>query len=238
MKIKPSLQQVRLLKRYKRFLADVELKDGKIITVHCPNTGSMKNCLVPDSRAWISDSGSETRKYRHTLEIVTTPAGGRAGINTGRANHLVREAIENNLVKELRGYQSIRSEVPYGLEKSRIDFLLEQHVRDKPDCYVEVKNVTMETGKTTGVFPDAVTERGSKHLREMINVVRRGHRAVMFYCVQHSNIQSMRPAVKTDPVYAETLLEAMAAGVEVVAYGASLTAREITIDRRVTFRRR
>ncbi|HEY8942245.1 MAG TPA: DNA/RNA nuclease SfsA [Cellvibrio sp.] len=213
-------QPARLIQRYKRFLADVELPTGEIITIHCPNTGSMKNCLLPGSPCWYSTSASIARKYPHTLEIVTTPHGHLAGINTARANSLVECAITAGVIAELQGYPSLKREVVYGSEKSRIDFLLEN---ESAKCYVEVKNVTLMEAEGQGLFPDAVSDRGSKHLRELMQMKREGHRAVLLFCVQHTGIQWVEPADVIDPVYGKTLREAMAQGVEVIAYGAEIS---------------
>lgn len=211
-----------LINRYKRFLADIRLPDGRELTVHCPNTGSMKNCVIPHSPCWYSISESKTRKYPHTLEIVTTPGGDLAGINTARTNELVSDALKNHVIAELQGYRSIRREVPYGDEKSRIDFLLTNHPQDQRACYLEVKNVTLMEAAGQGLFPDAVSERGSKHLRELIHMVQQGHRAVLLFCVQHTGIKTVSPASHIDPVYAKTLGEAIRVGVEVIAYGAEI----------------
>lgn len=212
-------QPARLIQRYKRFLADVALPTGEIITIHCPNTGSMKNCLLPDSPCWYSTSVSAARKYPHTLEIVTTPHGYLAGINTARANSLVECAITTGVIAELQGYTSLRREVVYGNEKSRIDFLLEN---EAGKCYVEVKNVTLMDAEGQGLFPDAVSERGSKHLRELMQMTHEGHRAVLLFCVQHTGIQWVEPADLIDSVYGKTLREAITQGVEVIAYQAEI----------------
>lgn len=233
MKFKPPFEQGTLLRRYKRFLADVELPGGELLTVHCPNTGSMKNCVVPGTPCWFSRSDNPKRKLPGTLEITTTPLGWLAGVNTGRANHLVREALTEGVISELADYRNIRSEVRYGEENSRIDFLLQGD--DRPDCYVEVKNVTLEVGDGLLTFPDAVTARGTKHLRELSTMVRAGHRAILLYCVQHSGATRAGPADDIDPVYGATLREALAAGVEVLAYGCKVTAEEITLARRLPF---
>ena len=211
-----------LLKRYKRFLADVRLPDGRELTIHCPNTGSMKNCVVPESPCWYSVSESKTRKYPQTLEIVTTPGGHLAGINTARTNELVEQALREEVIAELCGYQTLRREVVYGSEKSRIDFLLSDHLQDARWCYLEVKNVTLMETEGEGFFPDAVSERGSKHLRELMAMRAQGHRAVLLFCVQHTGIKSVRAAAHIDAVYANTLRTAQAAGVEVIAYAAAI----------------
>ncbi|WP_160152746.1 DNA/RNA nuclease SfsA [Microbulbifer sp. ALW1] len=235
MKLDPPLSQGNLLRRYKRFLADVELSTGEIITIHCPNTGSMRNCWGENTPCWFSDSGNPKRKYRHTLEITTTPEGALAGVNTGRANHLVEEAIRDGVVAELQGYETLRREVKYGEENSRIDFLLSGAAGD---CYVEVKNVTLaqEAQGTRGLFPDAVSSRGAKHLRELQKLAEADVRAVLFYCVQHSQIETVEAAVDIDPAYAAALAEAVAAGVEVLAYRAVLGAGEIRLTKAVPYR--
>lgn len=206
-----------LIRRYQRFLADVRLADGGTVTAHTPNTGSMKGCCEPGSRVWLRDSGSATRKYPFSWELVEAAPDVLVGINTGLANALVREAIENGTVKELQGYGRIRQEVRYGEENSRIDLLLERD--DGRLCYVEVKNVTLvEDGKA--LFPDAVSSRGAKHLRELAAMVRQGHRAVIFYCVQREDAATVAPADRIDPLYGRTLREVLAQGVEALAYQA------------------
>lgn len=231
MKLIPPLTQGLLLRRYKRFLADVETESGEILTMHCPNTGSMKNCWEENTPCWYSDSGNPKRKYLHTLEITTTPEGALAGVNTGRANALVEEGIREGVVSELQGYDALRREVKYGEENSRIDFLLSDGDRL---CYVEVKNVTLAEG-ARGLFPDAVSTRGTKHLRELQKLAQNGVRAVLFYCVQHSNIETVEAAADIDPAYAAALAEAIAAGVEVVAYRATLEKEEIRLSEPVPF---
>lgn len=225
------------LRRYKRFLADVRLADGSTVTVHCPNTGAMTNCLVPDSPCWLSVSSNPKRKYPHTLEIATTPGRKKAGVNTARANTLVREAIEKGLVKQLAGYRQLTAEVAYGTGSSRIDFLLTDHPRRRgQQCFVEVKNVTYGQSDGRGLFPDAVSVRGCKHLRELAAKALAGERAVLFFCVQHTGIEWVEPADTIDPAYGRALREAAAAGVEVLAYRAKLSAREIILDQEIPVR--
>ena len=232
MKFNPPLESARLLKRYKRFLADIILDDGTSITIHCPNTGSMKNCAEPGSRVWYSESNNKTRKYPHTFELVEVAKGTVAGINTGRANFLVKEAIESGVVVELLGYQSLRAEVKYGEENSRIDFLLQKHPQyPSQDCYVEVKSVTLGVGAGKGLFPDSVTARGLKHLRELIQMKALGYRAVLFYCVQHTGIDVVEPADEIDPEYGRMLRKAKAAGVEMLAYKALISNQEIRLEK-------
>ena len=238
MHITPALLSGTFIKRYKRFFTDICTVDGDVITVHCPNTGSMKNCQVEGSPCWYSLSNNPKRKLAGTLEVVTSAFGNLAGVNTGRPNHLVREAIENDLIPELRGYSNLRTEVRYGEEKSRIDLLLENEGSEDPEaggassrCYVEVKNVTLDCGDGRAQFPDSVTTRGSKHLRELMAMVAAGHRAVLFFCVQLSGVKEVSVAAHIDPVYAETLAMAIAAGVEVIVWQADMTDSCISLQR-------
>lgn len=227
MEFTPPLQQGRLIKRYKRFLTDITLDDGTEITIHCPNTGSMKNCLFPGETVWFSTSDNAKRKYPHTFEIMQTHDGDLIGINTGRANALAEEAINNGLINELRGYDTLQREVKYGEENSRIDILLTS--QDLPKCYIEIKSCTLlEDG--IGYFPDAVTTRGQKHLRELMQMVQQGHRAVLMFVVQHSGISQVKPAEHIDPEYADLLKQAVEQGVEVLAYKTLITPNTSTIN--------
>ena len=214
-----GLVHARLIKRYKRFLADVRLDNDEIITVHCPNTGSMKNCVEENAEIWLLDSNNPKRKYRYTWEYLRTSRGHHIGVNAGKANQLVQSAIRDGLVEPLAGYDTIRPEVKYGDENSRIDLLLQDS--KKQDCYVEVKSVTLlEDPPSSGIgyFPDAVSERGAKHLRELIKMSQSNARSVLFFCVQHTGIQEVRPADHIDREYGKLLREALASGVEVLAY--------------------
>lgn len=218
----------RLLRRYKRFLADVQLADGSQVTAHTPNTGSMLGCAEPGSRVWLRDSANPKRKYPLSWELVETLDGVMVGINTGLANHLAREAIEQGRIPELSGYSQIRSEVAYGREHSRVDLLLS--ATGLPDCYLEVKNVTLvEQG--IAYFPDAVSARGSKHLRELRGMVEQGQRALIFFCLQRGDASQLRPADHIDPLYGQTLRQALAAGVEALAYSASPELSGIRLSR-------
>ncbi|MBB3169307.1 DNA/RNA nuclease SfsA [Simiduia aestuariiviva] len=227
MQFDPPLIEGRLVKRYKRFLADVVTDTNEAITIHCPNTGSMRACLSEGAPCWYSKSDSKTRKYPHTWEIATTPDGFLAGINTHRANGLVEELLVTGGEPTLAEYGQLQREVKYGEEKSRIDFLLRGE--GLPDCYVEVKNVTLHEGGGLGLFPDAVSERGAKHLRELASMVALGHRAVLLFCVQHTGVTRVAPADAIDPRYGALLREVAAKGVEVLAWGARLSAREISL---------
>jgi sugar fermentation stimulation protein A len=224
-----KLVEGRLIRRYKRFLADVQLASG-VITAACPNTGSLMGCCEAGSRVWLSQSDSATRKYPHTWELVEVGKV-MVGINTGLPNALVAEAIGNGVLAELSGYPGVRREVAYGEERSRIDLLLEGPGREA--CYVEVKNVTAAAAKGVALFPDCVSERGSKHLRELIRLKAQGLRPVQVYCVQRGDVDEVRPADGIDHEYGRMLREAIAAGVEVLAYRAKVTAREVRLERRI-----
>jgi sugar fermentation stimulation protein A len=224
-----SLVEGRLIRRYKRFLADIQLAEG-VVTAACPNTGSLMGCCEPGSRVWLSESDSATRKYRHTWEIVEVGKV-MVGINTGRPNNLVAEAIGDGTLAELSGYASMRREVRYGEEASRVDFVLESPGREA--CYVEVKNVTAAAKRGVALFPDCVSERGSRHLRELMRMKSLGLRPVQLYCVQRGDVREVRPADGIDHEYGRTLREAIAAGVEVLAYRAKVTPAEIRIAEKI-----
>ena len=216
-----------LIQRYKRFFADIRLDSGEVVTAHCPNTGSMLGCKEPGSRVWISPADNPARKLRYTWELVEAAPDVLVGVHTGRTNALVEEAIAAGIVAELSAYPAIRREVKFGRESSRIDLLLSGE--SLPDCYVEVKNVTAGVAGGIAIFPDAVSERGAKHLRELMHMVEQGHRAVIFYCVQRRDVQEVRPADEIDPVYGGTLREAIAAGVEALAYRADVSPEGILL---------
>ena len=233
MKFTAPLERGTLTKRYKRFLADIVLNNGTEITASCPNTGSMMGLIEPGNPVWLSTSDNPKRKYRHTWEMVEVKAPGATtvvGINTGRPNTIVSQAISDGKIPELSGYLSLRNEVKYGTN-SRIDILLE--TEDKPDCYVEVKNVTLLRRKGIAEFPDGVTARGAKHLLEMSEMVRQGARAVMFYLAQRADAERLTFATDIDPAYLEAYLRARDAGVEAIAYGCSVSADEIVLDRKL-----
>ena len=229
-----TLNEATFIRRYKRFLADIQLPDGSEITLHCPNTGSMKNCLFSGHKVWFSDSGNPKRKYPCTWEQAEIPVvfdGSlrmtRAGLNTGVANKIVEELLIHRTIVELSRYQTVRREVKYGEENSRVDFLLQQE--GLPDCYVEVKSVTLAMGDGLGLFPDSVTTRGAKHLRELAQICAEGGRAVLLFCVQHTGIDRVSPADEIDPEYGKELRKAMRAGVEIMAWGAELTSESIEL---------
>ena len=227
MRYQPPLIPATLIRRYKRFLADVTLESGEEIIVHTPNTGSMMGCSDPGSRIWLRDSNNPKRKYRYSWIMVENGEGVLIGIDTALPNTLVSEAINNGTVKELQDYAEIRQEVPYGKESSRIDLLLKDS--DKADCYIEIKNVTASVEEGVALFPDAVTKRGTKHLRELMEMVKQGHRAVIFYCIQRTDAHSFRPADEIDPEYSDTLRQAVQSGVEALAYRAEVSADGVSL---------
>lgn len=213
-----ALLEGRLRRRYKRFLADVELPGGEVVTVHCPNTGAMTGCAEPGSRVWLSVSDSKTRKYPHTWELVET-ASGMACIHSARANRVVCEAFAKGRIPGFAGYPDIRTEVKYG-EGSRVDLLL---AGDAGRVFVEVKSVTLCREGGRGAFPDAVSERGRKHLQALQGIRDDTTRAVLFFCVFHGGINQVSVAGDIDPRYRDALREAMASGVEVLAWRANIS---------------
>lgn len=228
MRITAPLLEGRLVRRYKRFLADVELADGTTITAHCPNPGSMESCCEIGARVILRDSQDETRKLRTTLQTIEI-GGHWVNVDTALPNAVVAEAVAAGEIAELAGYASARREVKYGTS-SRIDLLLE--APDRPRCFVEVKNATLRRA-SRALFPDAVTERGKKHLDELVRVVENGERAVMFFFVSRADVDGFAPADEIDPVYGETLRRAVEAGVEALAYVARVEPDTITIARRL-----
>lgn len=226
---KPTIKAI-ILKRYKRFLADIKLDSGEIITVHVPNTGRMTSCWEEGWPCIISDSENLKRKYRYTLEMTFN---GKTWIciNTGIPNKLAVEFIEQGIIESLKGYSNLRTEVKYG-QNSRIDILLEN---DNERCYVEVKNTTLaENG--VGYFPDAVSERGLKHLNELIEMKKEGHRAVMFYLVGREDVESFLPAKHVDPDYTKGFYEAVKQGVEIVVCQCTLSTEEIKFKQLISLK--
>lgn len=228
----PPLLEGRLLRRYKRFLADIRLNDGREITAHCANTGSMRGCADPDSRVWVSHHADPKRKLAYSWQLVETAEADLACINTALPNRLVGEWLEGPGAGDWGRYRHRRSEVRYGQERSRIDWLLEDHPDGRAAVYLEVKNVTL-AGDGIGYFPDAVTQRGQKHLRELISVVGSGARALLFFCVNHSGVTEVRPADHIDPVYGRLLREAVAAGVELLAVRSAISPQRIQLEQEV-----
>jgi sugar fermentation stimulation protein A len=228
----PPLLFGTLIKRYKRFLADVKLDDGSIITAHCPNTGRMTTCAEPGWRVALSDSQNPKRKYRYTWELVHNNKCWIC-VNTGRANEIATEAVQNGRIPELTGYPEVLREQTFG--NSRFDLMLRN---GNELCYVEVKNVTLLADDGCYAFPDAVTERGRKHLNELIEVVKAGHRAAMLFVIPRSDGSFFRAANKIDPAYADALDAAKAAGVEIYAWRADVSPEEIRLVEAVDYRTR
>ncbi len=229
----PILLRGTLVQRYKRFLADVRLDDGRLVTAVCPNTGSMLGLNAPGSVVWLSQSSSPTRKYPLTWELVEVDLGagaGLVGINTGHPNKLVAEALAARRIRALAGYPTLRHEVKYG-RNSRIDLLLE--CSRKGLCYVEVKNVHLSRRHGLAEFPDSVTARGVKHLGEMSDMVRQGHRAVMVFLIQRGEARRLALARDIDPGYGAAFDKARAAGVEAIALRCRVGIDEIAVDRPV-----
>lgn len=225
----PELVYGTLLKRHKRFLAEVRLDSGEEVTAHCANPGSMKSLLEPAPRVWLSRARPE-RKLAYTWEVAEVPEG-RVYVNPVGANRVVLEALTAGVIPELAGYDVIQPEVKYGTG-SRVDFLLSGR---EGRAFVEVKNVTLGLGGGRSAFPDSITERGAKHLRELMAVKQSGDRAVLLFCVSRTDATSVEAAKDIDPKYAAILREAEAAGVEVLAYGGDITPREFSLSRRVSF---
>jgi sugar fermentation stimulation protein A len=229
MRFSPPLTEGRLIRRYKRFLADVELATGEAVTVHVANPGAMLGLSEPGMRVFLSKSASLTRKLAWSLELVDAD-GALVGINTSHPNRLVADAIGDDGIAELAGYDLLRREVAYG-KKSRIDILLSG--AGKPDTYIEIKNVHFSREKGRAEFPDSVTARGTKHLGELTSMVAAGKRAAMLYLVQRSDTTSFALARDIDPIYGAVFDAAYAAGVEMFAYQCSVTPEEIAITTRL-----
>jgi sugar fermentation stimulation protein A len=219
----PKLIQGNLIRRYKRFLFEVRLKNGHRVTAHSPNTGSMRGCSEPGSPVYLSRHNNPKRKLNYTVEMIKLPQT-LVGVNTLVPNRLVRQAICDGKVQALSGYTSIRSEVPYG-KNSRIDLLLEN---GKEQCFVEIKNCTLVENHVA-YFPDAVSMRGQKHLAELQRQVQMGKRCVMFYLVQRTDARMFRPADHIDPAYGRKLRRAIRQGVEVIVYDVDIDHKHIDL---------
>ena len=233
MRFEQPLVRGTLIQRYKRFLADVRLEDGSLVTATCPNTGSMIGLRDPGQKVWLSVSEKATRKYPHTWELVEADLGKGptlVGINTSHPNRLVSEAILAGRVKELKGYAELKREQKYGVN-SRIDILLSSPQSGL--CYVEIKNVHLSRKAGLAEFPDSVTERGVKHLRELSAMVGLGHRAMMVFLVQRSDAKKLSFARDIDATYGEAFDIAKAAGVEAIALRCKISCEEIIVDRTI-----
>jgi len=226
MKFSEKLIPGRLIKRYKRFLADVELEDGSIVTAHCTNSGSMKSCLEDNARVYLTPVNDPKRKTKFTWEMIEID-NQWVGINTGNPNVIAYESIKDGLIPELRGYDLVKREVKFG--DSRFDVMAEN---SKEVCFVEVKNVTYKVGHRA-LFPDAVTTRGRKHLNTLMEVKASGKRAVMLYIIQRQDVEVFGPAEEIDPEYADALRTSMIKGVEVLAYQVKVSPSEITLGKKL-----
>ncbi len=224
MRLPHPLIEGRLLRRYQRFFAEVELADGTVVTAHTPNTGSMRQCAVPGHRVLLSASANPARKLPYTWELVAV-AGHWVDVNTLRANRVVEEALHGGRIPQFAG-GTVRAEFPWGA--SRFDFLVE---RAGERVLLEVKNVTLCCGETQACFPDAVTERGQKHLRELLRAKGEGWRTAVLFLVQRGEADSFTPADAIDPEYGRLLRGAVAGGVEALALRTRVTPEAVTIDR-------
>jgi len=234
----PALVPGVLLRRYKRFLADIELEEGREVVAHCPNTGSMRAVNVPGCRVWLSESTNPARKLGWTWELIELPDGKGgvdwASVHTGRTNALVEEALRDEIIPELAGFGELKREA--SVEGARLDFRLRD--ASARDTFVEVKQVTLKENDGHGYFPDSVSERGRRHLEVLAELVDQGHRGVLLFCAAHTGIDDVAPAAHLDPAYARTLRAVAARGVEVLAYGCRVTWVEgrpgaMTLDRRL-----
>lgn len=228
MEFASPLVKGKILKRYKRFLADVELEDGEIITAHTANTGSMKTCWEPGWNVLLSYHDNPKRKLKYSLELTHNGTTWIC-INTSLPNKIAMEGIQNGTVKELQGYSTLKPEAKIG--KSRIDILLSNEGEDP--CYVEVKNVTLLGENDQAIFPDAVSTRGQKHLEELTGLVKEGIRSAMLFVVNREDVNSFAPADHIDPTYGELLRKADAAGVEILAYQCRLTPKGIALTKKL-----
>ncbi len=220
----------KLIKRYKRFLADVILENNEIITAHVPNSGAMTSCIEENCDVWLTFHDNPKRKLKYTLEL-TKMGENLICTNTGVANKIAIEAIENGIIKELQGYTSLKPEQKYG-QNSRIDILLEN---EKQKCYVEVKSVSLKIDDYLA-FPDAVTSRGTKHLNELYEMTLQGHRAVMLYVIQRNDNLPFRLACEIDKKYCEAFREVTNKGIEVLVYQSNIDFNNISINKKVAFK--
>ena len=242
MKFPTKLIKGTLIKRYKRFLADVTLTNGDEITAHCANPGAMLGLKAPGQTVWLSPATNPKRKLKYSWELTeiktenatqNTQENTLVGINTSHPNKLIEEAIHNGTITQLQNYPNLKREVKYG-ENSRIDILLQSQTAEQtPACYVEVKNVHLVRKPGLAEFPDSVTTRGSKHLKELANMREKGQRAVMIYCIQREDATAFSLAQDIDPTYAATFEDAIKAGVEAYAYRCKITPKEMTVRKEV-----
>ncbi|MDA3859057.1 MAG: DNA/RNA nuclease SfsA [Roseovarius sp.] len=230
MRFQTPLVPAVLIRRYKRFLADIRLEDGREVTAHCANPGSMMGLAEPGLKIWVEPNDDPKKKLKFGWRLIEHANGHFTGVDTSLPNRALRAALEAGDIPELAAYGSVRPEQKYG-SNSRIDFLLQSP--GLPDAYVEVKSVTLS--RTTGLaeFPDSVTARGTKHLGDLAEMARAGHRATLFYLIQRTDCMQMTLAADIDPAYAAAFANARSAGVEVLAYGTSITPKAVTLGTRV-----
>lgn len=230
MKFKDPLIKTKIIKRYKRFLSDLELPSGEVINAHVPNTGSMKTCWEPGWTALVTKNDDPKRKMKYTWEI-TDSGDALICVNTNLPNKIVKEALENGQISEVSAYKKVISEKK--VLDSRIDFYLQQE--GMPDVYLEVKNVTLKGSDGRALFPDAVSTRGQKHLKDLIQLKKQGNRAIMFYLINRTDVDHFSPAVDIDPEYARLLTEAQEVGVEILPYQTQINTEEIIISNKVEY---
>jgi len=231
--MKLQLNSATLIKRYKRFLADVILEDTTKTTIHVANTGAMTDCAEAGDTIWYSTSNNPKRKYPFSWELTQTSQGDFICVNTMRANQLVAEALQNNIISELTDYKTIIPEKKYGRENSKIDFFLSGSQQGLADVYLEVKSVTLLDGSSEngqGYFPDTITTRGQKHLRELMEVAKNGERAVLLFAILHSGINGVKAAAHIDANYAQLLEQAKNSDVEVLIYKAKISNKSIILE--------
>lgn len=221
-----SLIHGKLIKRYKRFLVDVELSNGELVTAHCPNTGAMTGCDIKGVNVMLSVSNNPKRKYPYTWEYSSDLAGNLIGINSATANKVVKDALVKRQIPELQHYANVYPETKHG--DSRIDFMLQED--GAPDAYVEVKSVTLAEGKVA-LFPDTVTTRGTKHCHELAAIAQQGHQAFLFFCIQRENIHAFKIAQHIDPKYAQSIEYAKENGVKILIYDCQLLDQGIRISK-------
>jgi sugar fermentation stimulation protein A len=232
MRFQTDLIPARLTRRYKRFLADCVLEDGREVTAHCANPGSMKGLAEPGTKIWLEPNDDPKKKLKFAWRLVEHQTGNFTGVDTGAANRVVKEALAAGKIPQLTQYESIRAEVKYG-SGSRVDFLLSQDTL--PDLYLEVKSVTLSRQGGLAEFPDSVTARGTKHLQELAAMVRAGHRAMMLYLVQRTDCHAMCLAADIDPAYAAAFQAAQSAGVDVLALRTDICPSKITAAQEIEF---
>lgn len=228
MRFQSPLLPATLIRRYKRFLADIRLEDGTEAVAHCANPGSMMGLAAPGARIWVEHNDDPRKKLRYGWRLVETGAGALVCVDTGAANRVLRAALTARAIPELAAYDRVRPEQRYG-EKSRVDFLLSGG--GLPDAYVEVKSVTLSRQPGLAEFPDSVTARGARHLHDLARVAQAGARAVLFYLVQRGDAETLGVAADIDPAYAAALAHARRAGVTFLSYSADISRDSITIGR-------